>query len=214
MVPVLRSSPKPITSWTASAAPRSAPRSSSLLRAWSTFWVGTLCTLTHTILTTIFGTQAEHLILYCWSAGRLERKTQVYWVLCLLLCFSVRCCGSLPRHKASGAGHQGNSRVLREAAAAPEGHQPCVEQPNGLHVTGQAHRKMLWNEDTDVRTHLSLCYRPSAQRCDNRPMCWSLKLRVASDVWIAGVDEDSVESFFQLPAFASTAGLLFFIPML
>lgn len=82
---------------------------------------------------------------------------------------------------------------------------------------------MLWNKHADVRTHLSLCYRPSAQRCDDRLLCWSPKLWAASDLmtsygihhccavvkigfvsgtfwwasaWITGVDEDSTVLFF------------------
>lgn len=62
---------------------------------------------------------------------------------CARVFFSVRCGGSVSCHQACGARHQGNSCVLREAAAASEGHQPRVEQPHGLHVAGQARGKML-----------------------------------------------------------------------
>lgn len=64
------------------------------------------------------------------------------WFVCLCI-FSDRRGGSVSCHQARGAGHQGDSRVLWEAAAAAEGHQPCVEQPHGLHVACQARCKML-----------------------------------------------------------------------
>lgn len=84
---------------------------------------------------------------------------------CARVVFSVRCCGSVSCHQACGARHQGNSCVLREAAAASEGHQPRVEQPHGLHVAGQARGKMLrkkyklsraqlYKKYTDLCTHL------------------------------------------------------------
>lgn len=167
---LLRSSPMPITSWTASAAPQSALRSSSRLRAWSTCWVGNLHTYKPNFINKpeLFKSVISDFI-------RLKtEKKDIFFHLCP----SVRRGGSVPRHEASGARHQGNSRVLWEAAAAPEGHQPCVEQPNGLHVAGQAHRKMLWNKHTDVCTHLSLCYRPIVQ---NGSLCWSQQLRAADD---------------------------------
>lgn len=51
---------------------------------------------------------------------------------------TIRRGGGVSCHPAGGARHQGHGRVLGEAAAAPEGHQPRVEQPHGLHVSGQA----------------------------------------------------------------------------
>lgn len=176
LVPVLsllRSSPTPITSWTASAAPQSAPRSSSRPRAWSTCWVGNLHTHKPNLINKLE-------LLEC-NSRLYMAKVQMDWkakAIFFHLCPSVRRGGGVPRHQASGARHQGNSRVLWEAAAAPEGHQPRVEQPNGLHVAGQAHRKMLWNEHADACAHLPLCYGPIVQ---NGSLCWSQQFRAADD---------------------------------
>lgn len=60
--------------------------------------------------------------------------------------------GSVSRHPARGAGHQGDGRVLREAAAAAEGHQPRVEQPHGLHVAGQARCKIEPSNNSQLRS--------------------------------------------------------------
>ena len=59
-LPALRSSPKLTTPWTASAAPPSAPRSSSLHREWSTCWVRK-----HTPQSTIIPPYKPVLASYC-----------------------------------------------------------------------------------------------------------------------------------------------------
>lgn len=110
-----------------------------------------------------------------------------FYVVCACVFFPplVRCGGSVSRHKACGAGHQSDSRVLWEAAAAAEGHQPRVEQPHGLHVAGQARgertdrynatkytdlcrqllsfitQTWLYSSSTDIQIHMTIEHRTS-----------------------------------------------------
>lgn len=73
------------------------------------------------------------------------------------VCFVIRCGGGVPGHQASGAGHQGDRGVFREAAAAAEGHQPGLEQPHWLHVAGQTRSESLRNIHTPTNTSPMKC---------------------------------------------------------
>lgn len=161
LVPVLRSSPKPITSWTASAALQSALRSSIQLRAWSTFWVGT----THT-----------HVILMSWSSESLDvsfytAKVPVDWneKSFTELSTSLSLSGVVEVYRVTKRVELG----IKATAVCSEKLQQLLKDIhrvwNNLMGFMSLAKLTVRYSETSAQTsaHIFLCYRPGAQRCDS-----------------------------------------------